>query len=132
MELTPDPDEIVQAEEMPAGGDHIAPIGVTVLGPVQTREAPAIRGSYRTEVAVGTAVAVRLLTFEPRRKEAYLWPLSQDIYISGSQAGAQTGAAAGMRIPAMVPWRIGHLDEVWACAVTATTDISVQSDYWSE
>jgi hypothetical protein len=131
VNVTPDPDEIVQAEDEgypPAAG----PVAVTVCGPTETRELPAVRAGYRTEQNVGTAVAVKLLPFEPRRKEAYICALSQDIYISGTQAGAQSGAAGAMRIPAVVPWRIGNLDEVWACAVTGTTDIGVQADYWSE
>lgn len=129
IDLTPDPDEIVQAEEE---YDPVRPIGVTVCGPTETRELPAVRAGYKTEQAVGTAVAVKLLPFEPRRKVAYLIAQSQDIWISGSQAGAQSGASGAMRIPAVVPYPVGHLDEVWACSVASTTDISVESDYWSE
>lgn len=129
LDLTPDGDEIVQSEEYDDGS---RPIAVTVCGPTETRELPAVRAGYRTEQAVGAVVGVRLVPFEPRRKEAYIVPQTQDIWISGSQAGAQSGASGAMRIPALIPWRIGHLDEVWACSVTGATDISVQCDYWSE
>jgi hypothetical protein len=129
MNVTPPPDEVVQAEEEPYA---TRPVAVAVCGPVETRELPAVRSGYKTEVQVGTALGVKLLPFEPRRKEAFIIALDQDVWISGSQAGAQSGAAGAMRIPAVVPWRVGHLDEVWACAVTGTTDIGVQSDYWSE
>lgn len=129
IDVTPDPEEIVQAEEEEY---PTRPIAVSVCGPTQVRELPAVRAGYKTEQDVGTSVAVKLLAFEPRRKEAYIVALDQDIYISGTQAGAQSGAAGAMRIPAVVPWRIGHLDEVWACAVSGTTGIGVQSDYWSE
>jgi hypothetical protein len=129
VDLTPDPDEIVQAEDHPYDN---RPVAVSVCGPTEVRELPAVRAGYRTEQNVGAAVAVRLLALEPRRKDSMLVALSQDIWISTSQAGAQSGAAGAMRVPALVPWRIGHLDEVWAMAVTGTTDIGVQVEYWSE
>lgn len=129
MEMHADAEDIVQAEEP---YDPSRPINVTVCGPTEVRELPAVRAGYRTEQGVGTAVAVKLLTFEPRRKGAVILALSQDIYISGSQAGAQSGAAGGARIPAVVPFPVSHLDEVWACSVASTTDISVMAEYWSE
>lgn len=129
MEMHADAEDIVQAEEP---YDPTRPINVQVCGPTETRELPAVRAGYRTEVAVGTAVAVKLLPFEPRRKSAVILALSQDIYISGSQAGAQTGSSSAARIPAVVPFAVGHLDEVWACAVSSTTDISILAEYWSE
>lgn len=128
IDLTPDPDEIVQEEY----DDGSRPISVTVCGPAQTRELPAARVGYRTEQAVTATIGVRLVPMEPRRKEAFLIAQSADVWISGSQAGVQAGAAAAMRIPALVPWRIGHLDEVWVCAVAGTTDVGIQCDYWSE
>jgi hypothetical protein len=129
MEMHAEPEDIVQAEEP---YDPTRPINVTVCGPTETRELPAVRAGYRTEQGVGTAVAVKVLAFEPRRKGAVIVALSQDIYISGSQAGAQSGAAGGARIPAVVPFPVNHLDEVWACSVSSTTDISVMAEYWSE
>lgn len=130
IDVTPDPDEIVQAEE----DDYAArPVGVTVCGPVQTREVPAAgHPGYQTASAVGTAVGVRLLALEPRRKYATLIALDQDIWIATSQAGAQAGAGGAMRIPAVVPYVIGHMHEVWACAVTGSTDISIETVNWSE
>jgi hypothetical protein len=128
MELDATPEDVVQAEELDQG----VPVPVTVAGPVETRELPAVRAGYRTETAVGTAVGAKLLPFEPRRKGAVLIALSADIWISGSQAGAQAGAAGAARVPALVPFPVGHLDEVWACAVTGTTDVSVLAEYWTE
>jgi hypothetical protein len=124
-----EPEDVVQAEE---NYDPHAPINVSVCGPTEVRELPAVRAGYRTEQAVGTAVAVKLLAFEPRRKSATILALDQDIYLSNSQAGAQAGASGAARIPAVVPYVIGHLDEVWACAVSATTNISVLCEYWTE
>lgn len=125
-----DPGEIVQAEEQPY---ETKPVQVTVCGPVQTREAPAIAPpGYMTAQAVGTAVGVRALAMEPRRKYATITGISQDLWISGSQAGAQSGASGAMRWPAVVPYVVGHAHEVWVCSVAATTDVSIETVNWSE
>lgn len=130
MNITPDPAEIVQAEEV---YDPSRPISVDVCGPVQTREVPAAGyPGYQTLTAVGTAVGVRALSLEPRRKYATLIALDQDVWIGSSQAAVQAGASGAMRIPAVVPYVIGHMHEVWVCAVTGTTDVSVETVNWSE
>lgn len=129
IDLTPEPEEIVQAEAEPLTE---LPIATKVCGPVETREVPAVRAGYATHQGVGTSVAVRLLPFEPRRKAAVIIAQDQDIWISGTQAGAQMGASSAIRVPAVVPFVIDHLDEVWACAVQSTTDISVMTTFWSE
>jgi hypothetical protein len=129
MEMHADAEDVVQAEET---YDPTRPINVTVCGPTEVRELPAVRSGYRTEQGVGTAVGVKLLAFEPRRKSAVILALSQDIYLSNSQAGAQSGAAGAARIPAVVPFVVGHLDEVWATSVASTTDISIVAEYWTE
>ncbi|WP_298561393.1 hypothetical protein [Streptomyces luteogriseus] len=129
MNVTPDPEEIVQAEDDYEG----KPVEVTVCGPLETRELPALGyPGYKTDQDVGTAVAVKLLSMEPRRKQAVIIAQDQDVWISHSQAGAQSGAAGAMRIPAVLPYVITHAHEVWVCAVTGTTDVSVESVYWSQ
>lgn len=124
-----DPETIVQSED-----DYEMPIvKVSVCGPVQTREVPAAGyPGYFTASDVGTSVGVRLLALEPRRKYATIIALDQDVWISSSQAGAQAGAGGAMRIPAVVPFVIGHMHEVWACAVSGTTSISIETVNWSE
>uniref|UniRef100_UPI002FDC0363 hypothetical protein n=1 Tax=Streptomyces sp. IBSBF 2950 TaxID=2903528 RepID=UPI002FDC0363 len=87
IDLTPEPDEIVQAEEEPLYDRH--PILVSVCGPTEVRELPAVRAGYFTAQGGSSSVAVRLLPFEPRRKSAVIIPATQDIWVSGSQAGAQ-------------------------------------------
>lgn len=130
LDLTPDPDQIVQAEEP---YDPARPINVTVCGPVQTRELPAMAPpGYKTDQDIGTSLGVKILPMDPRRKYATIIAQDQDLWISSSQAGAQAGAAGSMRIPAVVPYVIGHIHEVWACAVESTTDVSTESVYWSE
>lgn len=130
IDLTPDPSEIVQEEE---AYDPVKPIGVTVCGPVQVRELPAAAyPGYRTEPAVDAVVGRRALTTEPRRKYATITALTQDIWISTSQAGVLAGAGGAMRWPAVVPYVVGHLHEVWIASVTSTTDVSIETVNWSE
>lgn len=128
VDIVPDPEDIVQSEE-----EYNRQVEVKVCAPVQTRELPASgHPGYFTAAAVGTTVGVRLLALEPRRKYATLIALDQDVWISSSQAGAQAGAGGAMRIPAVVPFVIGHMHEVWACAVSGSTDVSVETVNWSE
>lgn len=129
MEMRAEPDEIVQAEDT---YDTARPVAVSVCGPTQVRELPAQRPGYRTEVAVGASVGVRLLAMEPRRKRAVIIAMDQDIWVAASQAGAQAGASGAARIPKGVALEVRHLDEVWACAMTSTSDISIFAEYWSE
>ncbi len=131
IDLTPEPDEVVQSETVYiASGDR--PVSVKVCNPVQVRELPAVRVAYQTISAVGTTVGVRLLPFEPRRKSAVIMATDQDVWISSSQSGAQVGASGSAKIPVNVALTIDHLEDVWVCSVTSTTDISVITAYWSE
>ena len=125
IDVTPEPDEIVQAEDVP-----LQTIPVAVVGPVQSRELPAVRAGYSTIPDVGAGFAVRLLTFEPRRKTAVLTAPAA-FWISGTQAGATT-TTSSVYVPANSPFVIAHLGEVWACADTDTTEISVMTTWWSE
>ena len=129
IEITSDPEEIVQAEGY---SDDSRPIDVVVCGPVQTRELPSRTPGYKTDPGVTASVAVKVLPFEARRKSAILIAISQDIYIGASQAAAQSGAAGAMRWPAMVPYVCDHMEEVWVCSVTGTTDVGCESRFWSE
>lgn len=129
MNISPDPDEIVQHE--PAT-ESLRPVDVTVSGPVGTRSLPAAgTPGYRTE-SVGASVGVRLLTLEPRRQYAVILCLTSDLWISNSQGGAQAAQGGAMRIPAAVPYTIGHMHELWACTVSGTADVGVETVNWSE
>lgn len=130
MNITPDPEEIVQAEDP---HEDMRPVAVSVSGPVQTREVPAAGyPGYKTESGVTSTLGVKALAMEPRRKYATITAMSQDIWISSSQAGAQAGVGGAMRWPAVVPYVVNHMHEVWVCAVTGTTDVSVETVNWSE
>lgn len=130
LDITPDPSEIVQAEEAPY---NTVPVPTTICGPVETRELPASGyPGYNTVTAIGTAVAVRLLPLEPRRKYAVISADTQDIWIGATQAAAQSGSAGAIRVPAALPRTIGHVHELWACAVAGTTDVGVETVNWSQ
>jgi hypothetical protein len=129
MNITPDPDEIVQEEAEPFDA---RPVAVSVCGPTEVRELPASGyPGYKTET-VTDAIAQRVLTLEPRRQYATLIPQDGDVWISSTQAGAQSGAAGAMRIPAVVPYVVRHTHELWVCAVAGTTSVGVESVYWSQ
>lgn len=131
MNVSPDPDEIVQ-DETPYEPGEPRPVQVTVCGPTEVRELPAAgHPGYKTDT-VGTAVGVKLLPMEPRRKSATIVARTSDLWISSSQAGAQAQAGGAMWWPAAVPYVVGHLHEVWAVADGAETAVSVESVYWSE
>jgi hypothetical protein len=133
MNGTPHPDEIVQDEEQHYVNAAPAPVATCVVGPVNTRELPAAGyPGYKTESGVTSTLGVRVLSMEPRRQGALIVALSQDIWISSSQAGAQAGAGGAMRWPALVPYVVRHMHEVWVCAVASTTDVSVETVNWSE
>jgi hypothetical protein len=129
MNLTPEPEEIVQSEE---DVTPLQPLPTYVCGPVETRELPGVRVGYKTEPNVTTSLGIRLLQLEPRRKSATIIAADQAIWVATSQAGAQSGAAGAMRIPVDTPLVVDHMDEVWACSVTGTATVGVASTYWSE
>lgn len=127
MSSTADPEEIGQEEQYAA-----KPVDVLVCGPVGTRELPALGyPGYKTDSA-GPAVGIKLLSMEPRRKYAVIYCLTSDLWISSSQAGAQAGAGGAMRIPAAVPYTINHAHELWACTVSGTADVGVETVNWTE
>lgn len=128
MSSTAEPDEIGQEEQH----YQTKPVDVTVCGPVGTRELPALGyPGYRTEQANAT-VGVRLLSIEPRRKNAVIICLSSDLWLSSSQAGAQAGSGGGLRWPAAVPYVADDAHELWVCTVSGTADVGVKTSNWTE
>lgn len=128
IDVTADPDEIVQAEEH----EDARPVTVNVSGPVQTRELPSRQPGYKTDQGVTATAPVKVLPFEARRKSAVIIAISQDIWIGASQASVLSGAAGAMRWPAVVPYVVDHMEEVWVAAVSGTTDVGCESRFWSQ
>lgn len=129
VDMTHDPAEIVQADEPTL---PMQPIPVGVTGVVDTREMPGRLPGYRTEPGVTSSFGVRLLTLEPRRKETIIIPVTTDVWLSATQAGAQVGSAGSIRVPVGAMFPVRHIEEVWACSTGAATDISIATVFWSE
>lgn len=118
------PGEILQQQDEPA--ELMPTLPVVVEGTARTQEVPARSGPCYT-AEVGTT-AEKILGRDPRRKSATIIAISQDVRIGTTQASAQSGA----RIPAVVPFVLGAMDEYWAAAVTGTTDISIITEQWAD
>lgn len=101
-------------------------VPVSVEGPVQVRELPALAGGWGTVAA--TTSSSRLLSADPRRKTAVIWSDTTNIYLASSQSGARAG---GFTWLANVPLVISACDEVWVAAVTGTTTVHVYSEVWA-
>ncbi len=102
-------------------------IPVCIDDPVRTQELPARSGAFYTVGSVGTGDAKNLAR-DPRRKHATVIGLTEDILLGSTQANARQGA----RVPAVVPFVITAIDEVWAASAEATTDISVITEQWAD
>lgn len=125
-ELDETPETIVQADADETAA--VPPLPVTTVDPVQTRELPAKHTAYFTVGSVGTAAGVRLVPHDPRRKSVTVLALDQDVVLGGTQAAALSGA----QWPANVPFVSTSVGEMWATSVTATTDVSVIAEYWTD
>lgn len=122
-EFDQDPGDVLQEQE-----DRLTVIPVEVTEPVRSIALPGKRTTFYTVSDVTATTGVQLLGRDPRRKHATIIGLAQDVILGSTQSNALNGA----RIPAVVPFVISSMDEVWAVAVTSTTDISVIVEFWSE
>lgn len=122
---SPDVDEVLQEEYE----SKAPPIDVAVCGPVKVQELPVKRSTYQTASAVSTTVGYKILGRDPRRKCATIVGLDYNIRIGASQGEAQHSGAVW---PNLVPLVINGQEEVWACSVGTVTDISIQTEFWSD
>lgn len=121
-DMQADLDEVLQVQPEDA---HIIPVKLTE--PAEVRELPSKRISPRT-VVVGSTVASKLLSSDPRRKFATIIGRTQDIRIGATQAQAQLG---GAWVPGLLPFVISSNAELWAIGDGASTDVSVIEEYWA-
>jgi hypothetical protein len=105
-------------------------VRVCIDGPTQTRELPAKFAGMSTLKGVTSGPAVQLLYKDFRRKSATINALSANIILGSSQA--QASANSGATWPANVPLVVTSYEEVWVCAVSTTTDISVILESWAD
>lgn len=120
--MQPDLDEVLQVENV---DPHLVP--VKVCEPVEAREIPSKRISPRT-VPVDITAGVKLLSADPRRKNATIIARSQDLMIGTTQSQAQL---SGAWIPKVVPLPITSCAELWAIGSGGATDVSVIEEYWA-
>lgn len=121
VDFDQEPDDVLQET-----GYDVKAVPVCVEEPVRTQELPARSGAcYQAQV---DTTGARILGRDPRRKSATIIGISQDLRLGTTQANALAGA----RIPAVVPFVISHIDEVWAATLTGTTEVSVITEQWAD
>jgi len=121
---TPDVAEVHQGET----GAPDRAIPVDVVNPVRVDELPARTGGiFSRQVPTN---GHRLLNGDPRRKVATIIPISGDLRIGDTQAGALNDGA-GAVIPQSVPFLYSCSDELWAAGVVATVEVSVIVEQWA-
>lgn len=121
-DMQADLDDVLQVEDVDS---HVIPVKVNEA--VETRELPTKRIATRT-VSVIQAAGTKLLSADPRRKFATIIGKSQDIKLGANQAQAKLN---GAWVPAVVPFVITSVSEVWAIGDGADTDVSVIEEYWA-
>lgn len=122
-QIEPDRSELLQEEyDTPA-------IPVCIKDPVRTTELPSRFAGMRTVPQVTSGAPVQLLFKDYRRKSATINALNANIILGGTQSQADLGGATW---PANVPLVVTSYEEVWAKAVSTTTDISVIIESWAD
>lgn len=120
---TPPGEDVFQAEDV-----EIPTVPVEVKGVVEVQALPSRVTGFRTFLITTTA-AQRILDDDPRRKCATIVPVDTDIRLGHTQSDAQS--TGGTRLPMGVPLLLTSSDEVWACAVTVSCEVSVFSELWA-
>lgn len=126
-EYTADIETVLQKEE--EYEITAPPIEVKICEPVETKELPPLRSTYYNLTAVTSGIPVKLLEQDPRRKSATICALDANIIVGSTQADARLNGATILNL---VPRVINGQTEVWTRAVSTSTDISVQTEYWSD
>jgi hypothetical protein len=110
----------------------IAPVPVTVEGPVRTQQLPNQVYVSRTMLNVPSTVATLILSHEDRRSRAVLISIDQPMYVGRTPGEVESGIAAVW--PDGVPYEVRSGQSVYAmCAAggNTTTTISFHAEYWT-
>lgn len=130
-DLTPDIDEIYQAEEHAL---PLTPIPVTIEGPVRSQDLPSktmVVTQLFLDSTGGFIQPQRLLGDDPRRKIARLVASDQKIRIGTSQKQVMNADTCAIW-PVGVVLPITATTEVWVAADTLTTRISCIAEQWAD
>jgi hypothetical protein len=128
VELQPDPDEVLQAEE-PAGTEPT--VNVKVTTPVRTQALPRKGGATFTKplVALTAGPALQVLRADHRRAQAILIGAAP-ILVAYGDASAQDPSTMAL-LPAGVLLPVSGTVDVWVAAATGTTTVSVLTELWA-
>lgn len=107
----------------------LAPVAVTVSGPVAVHNVPSRAGASFSRLLLAADIpGGPILSADPRRRIARLI-CGQSFAVGTDQASVTQGVAAIW--PANVPCEITHGDEVWV-DVSADAAISVMVENWAD
>lgn len=123
VDFDQEPEDILQETD---GAYDIKAVPVCVEDSVRVQELPARSGACYSTVVDTTGG--RILGRDPRRKSATILAITEDVRLGTTQANAINGA----RVPAVVPFVISHIDEVWAASVQNTTEVSIITEQWAD
>jgi len=131
-EMQPDLEDVLQVEE-PAGSETA--VKVEQQGPTRSQTLPRKGGATFTRT-IGSSAPTRLLGADPRRFSALI-NAADDIWVAFTKSGVvaaienadQNGAYRVFG--STVPFPVGAVVEVWACAVTTTARVSIATELWA-
>lgn len=126
VDLQPDELEALQAE--PATEPPVRVEVSKVEGPVRTQALPRKSGATRTR-QVGTT-PIKLLSGDHRRASAQIISIGNPMLIAFNMA-SQSDPTTMAVWPASVPYVLTADTELWVASSTATTNISVITEYWA-
>lgn len=127
VDLQPDDLESLQAEY--DGPEPVAKVEiVATTGVVRTQELPRKGGGSFTKTV--TVTPIQLLRADHRRAIARIVSIGQNMYVSLSQASAQSPGSMALW-PQNVAFTVTADTEVWVASSTSTTSISVVTEFWA-
>jgi hypothetical protein len=126
VDLQPDELEALQAE--PASEPPVRVEVSKIEGPVRTQDLPRKSGATRTRT-VGTT-PIKLLSGDHRRAVARLVSIGQPMLLAFNMASAADPSTMALW-PANLQFTLTADTELWAAAQSATTSISIVTEYWA-
>jgi len=129
-DLQPDDLEALQAEPGPEPAVNVHIAGAT--GPVRIQELPRKSGATKTLTGVGVLPGglTRILAADHRRAIARVISVGQPMLFALTNAAAQDSSRMALW-PAGVVLELTADTELWVASSTATTSISVMTEFWA-
>jgi len=124
-ELQPDKDEVLQVEDLPPTES----VPVRVEGQVRVTVLPNRGGTTFTRTL--DTSPKRMVAADHRRRKATLMSIGANARFALSAASA-AGSDRMALWPQNVPYIVESDTEIWACADTGTTQVSITTELWAE